>query len=60
MNIKDIIERLKDAAQKLSDAETQIESIQGAPGVQAAEVKLATDAKGLVADAKAILNDLAQ
>ena len=59
MNIKDIIERLKDAAQKLSDAETQIEAIQGAPGVQEAEVKLATDAKGLVADAKAILHDLA-
>ena len=59
MNIKDIIERLKDAAGKLSDAETQIEAIQGAPGVHEAEVKLATDAKGLVADAKAIIHDLA-
>lgn len=60
MNIKDIIERLKDAAQKLSDAETQIWAIQEAPGVQDAEMKLATDAKGLVADAKAILHDLTQ
>ena len=58
MNIKDLIARLKDAAEKLSDAETQIEAIQGAPGVQEAEVELATDAKGLVTDAKAILHDI--